>query len=99
MHPVVSIGETFVYKVNDVPVILVHLVNAMRGEDDGFAEVDGIFQVSDNPIVTLFEGGMLGNMKLTSLSDDGIEFRERYVSDSDKEQPGPFSDWICIKSY
>ena len=37
----VSIGDTFVYKVNDVPVILVHLANAMRGEDLGFAEVDG----------------------------------------------------------
>ena len=28
---VVSIGDTFVYKVNDVPVILVHLANAMQG--------------------------------------------------------------------
>ena len=33
----VSIGDTFVYKVNDVPVILVHLANAMRSNDLGFA--------------------------------------------------------------
>jgi S-layer protein (TIGR01567 family) len=72
---IVSMGGTYVYKIDEVPIILVHLVNAMSGEDSGFAEVDGIFQVSDNPIVTLFEGGRLGNMKLTSHSDDGIEFR------------------------
>ena len=47
----------------------------MNSENTGFTEVDGVFQVSDDPIVTLFEGGRLGNMKLTSLSDNGIEFR------------------------
>ncbi len=70
---VVSIGENFVYKVNDLPVILVHLVNAMSGgKGDGFAEVDGIFQISDFPYIKLFEGGRLGNMKLTDISEDGI---------------------------
>jgi len=72
---VVSIGDTFVYKVNEVPVILVHLANAMRGGDDGFVEVDGIFQVSDVPYIKLFEGGLLGNMELTDLSEDGIVFQ------------------------
>ncbi|MEI6103779.1 MAG: S-layer protein domain-containing protein [Methanothrix sp.] len=72
---IVSMGGTYVYKIDEVPIILVHLLNAMSGENSGFAEVDGIFQVSDNPIVTLFEGGRLDNMKLSSLADDGIEFR------------------------
>ncbi|MEI8003223.1 MAG: S-layer protein domain-containing protein [Methanothrix sp.] len=72
---VVSIGDTFVYKVNDVPVILVHLASAMRGAEEGFAEVEGIFQVSDEPYIKLFEGGLLGNMKLTDLSEDFIEFQ------------------------
>ena len=72
---VVSIGDTFVYKVNEVPVILVHLANAMRGGDEGFAEVDGVFQVSDVPYIKLFEGGLLGNMELTDLSEEGIEFQ------------------------
>ncbi|MHB8117442.1 MAG: S-layer protein domain-containing protein [Methanothrix sp.] len=72
---IVSMGGTYVYKIDEVPIILVHLANAMGSENSGFAEVDGIFQVSDEPLVTLFEGGRLGNMKLTSLSDDGIEFR------------------------
>ena len=72
---VVSIGGTFVYKVGNMPVLLVHLANAMSSENSGFAEVDGIFQVSDEPIGKLFEGGKLGNMKLTDISADGIEFQ------------------------
>ena len=72
---VVSIGDTFVYKVNEVPVILVHLANAMRGGNEGFAEVDGVFQVSDVPYIKLFEGGLLGNMKLTDISEEGMEFQ------------------------
>jgi len=39
---VVDIGDTFVYKVNDVPLILVHIANAMRGSDDWIVEVDGV---------------------------------------------------------
>ncbi|OPY51142.1 MAG: hypothetical protein A4E49_02427 [Methanosaeta sp. PtaU1.Bin112] len=71
---VVSIGENFVYKVNDLPVILVHLVNAMSGANgEGFAEVDGIFQISDEANIRLFEGGQLVNMKLTDICEDGIE--------------------------
>ena len=84
---VVSIGDTFVYKVNEVPVILVHLGNAMRGADEGFAEVDGIFQISDEPYIKLFEGGLLGNMKLTDLSEKGIEFQNNisltFIRDSE----------------
>ena len=72
---VVSLGGTFKYKVNDVPVLLVHLAGAMKSEDKGFAEVDGIFQVSDLPDIKLFEGGRLGNMELIDLSEEGIEFR------------------------
>ena len=58
-----------------MPVLLVHLANAMSSENSGFAEVDGIFQASDESIGKLFEGGKLGNMKLTDLSADGIEFQ------------------------
>ena len=72
---VVSLGGTFTYKVDSVPVLLVHLASSMKGEDHGFTEVDGIFQVSDLPDIKLFEGGRLGNMELIDLSEDGIEFR------------------------
>jgi len=85
---VVSIGENFVYKVNDMPVILVHLLNAMSGgKGEGFAEVDGIFQISDVPYIRLFEGGLLGNMLLTDISEDGIELKNNVsfslISDSE----------------
>lgn len=72
---VVNIGDTFVYKVNGVPVILAHLANSMRSNDGGFASVDGVFQISDRPIARLIEGGIMSNMKLDELSEDGLEFR------------------------
>lgn len=71
----VSIGGTFVYKIGDVPIILVHLAEAMSGGNSGFAEVDGIFQVSDEPVISLLEGGRLDNFELTSLSEDIVEFK------------------------
>ncbi len=71
---IVSIGGTYVYKIDDVPVILVHLFNAMSSEESGFVEVDGIFQISDQPAIKLFEGGRLGYFELTELSEDGFKF-------------------------
>ncbi len=71
----VSIGGTFVYKVDDVPVVLAHLADAMSGNDSGFAEVDGIFQVSSDPDFTVFEGGRLLDLELTDLSSEGMEFQ------------------------
>jgi S-layer protein (TIGR01567 family) len=72
---IVSIGDTYVYKIDEVPIILVHLANAMSNGNSGFAEVDGVFQVSDEPDVKLFDGGRLGNLELTDLSEEGIEFQ------------------------
>jgi len=74
-NAVVNVGGTFVYRIDDVPIILAHLSNAMCGENStAFAEIDGIFQISDQPVVTLFEGGKLGNFKMTALADDYLEF-------------------------
>jgi S-layer protein (TIGR01567 family) len=72
---VVSLGGTYVFKIDDIPIIMVHLSNAMCGGDCGIAEVDGIFQVSDSPAIHLSEGSKLDNMKLTDISEEGIEFR------------------------
>ncbi|MDD1761954.1 MAG: hypothetical protein LUQ59_06935 [Methanothrix sp.] len=71
---VVDIGDTFVYKINDIPVILVHLANAMRGNDDGLAEIDAVFQVSDEPYFKIFDGGQIGNMMLSHYSEEDMEF-------------------------
>lgn len=72
---VVNVGDTYVYKIDDVPIIMVHIADAMCGEDCGIVEVDGVFQVSDDPAIKLVQGGHLDSMKLTELSEDGIEFR------------------------
>jgi S-layer protein (TIGR01567 family) len=72
---VVDVGDTYVFKIDDIPVILVHFVDAMCGGDCGIAEVDGVFQVSDSPAIHLSEGSRLDNMKLTDISEEGIEFR------------------------
>ena len=69
----VSIGEDFIYKIDDLPVIMVHLDNAMLGAGEGLAEVGGIFQISDRPNIRLFEGAMIGEMKLIDYSQSGIE--------------------------
>ncbi len=69
---VVIIGESFVYKIDDLPVILVHLTNAMLGAGEGLAEVEGVFQISDEPNIRLFEGAMIGEMKLTDFSQFDI---------------------------
>ena len=70
---VVSTGGTYVFKIGNIPIILVHISKAMRGEGSGDVEVDGVFQVSDAPDIRLFEGGKLGNMEVTALSEDLIE--------------------------
>ncbi len=72
---VVSSGDSYVYKVSDVPVILVHLSNAMSGDNLGLGEVDGVFQVSDLPDVSLSEGRKLGNMEVTDVSEEGLELK------------------------
>jgi S-layer protein (TIGR01567 family) len=74
MHwAIVSTGDTFVYKIGNVPIILAHLSEVMRGVDYGAAEVDGVFQVSDIPNIRMSEGNKLGNMDVTHLSEDLLE--------------------------
>jgi S-layer protein (TIGR01567 family) len=76
VHSSVASSEgTFVYKKDDTPVIMVHLANAMKSPNSGFAQIDAIFQISDIPSFKLFEGGKLGNMKLTALNEDILVFQ------------------------
>ena len=70
----VTVGQTFVYKVQDLPVILAHVSMAMRSQED-IAELDGIFQASDIPGIRLAVGGREGNMELSDLAEDRIEFK------------------------
>jgi len=70
----VTVGETFVYKVQDLPVILAHVSTAMRSQED-IVELDGIFQASDISGVRLTVGEREGNMELSDLAEDRIEFK------------------------
>jgi S-layer protein (TIGR01567 family) len=72
---VVSMGGTYAYKIGDLPVILVHLANAMSTENSGFAEVKGVFQVSDAPDIKLNEGERIDDMEVTALSEESIELK------------------------
>jgi S-layer protein (TIGR01567 family) len=71
----VSTGGTYVFKIENIPIILVHVAKAMRSNNSGVVEVDGIFQISDTPDITLVEGAKLGEMELTDLSENQIELR------------------------
>ena len=77
-------------------MILVHLANAMRSNDLGFAEVDAIFQVSDEPSVKLFEGGRLGNMELNDLSEDNIKFQNAKSLTFTRNAVVPLTDDLAI---
>lgn len=93
---VVSIGGTYVFKIEDVPVIMIHLANAMYGGDHGTAEIDGIFQVSDSPTIRLLEGAKLDNMKLTDISEDGIEFRNDVDLSLNRDTVVPLLDGLAL---
>ncbi len=93
---VVNVGETYVYKIDDIPVILVHLTDAMCGGDCGIAEVDGVFQVSDSPAIHLSEGSRLDNMKLTDISEEGIEFRTDVDLNLNRNTVVPLLDGLVL---
>jgi S-layer protein (TIGR01567 family) len=73
---VVSIGGTYVFKNGDeLPLILVHVSNAMGGDKNGTVEVDGVFQIGDLPSITMKDGDRLGNMELLDLTEQEIVFK------------------------
>ncbi|HSD59026.1 MAG TPA: S-layer protein domain-containing protein [Methanotrichaceae archaeon] len=92
----VSVGDTYVFKKDDIPIILVQVADAMCGENCGIVEVDGVFQVSDDPVIQLVEGGRLDNMKLTDLSEDGIEFRTNKDLNLKKDSVVPLLDGLLL---
>ncbi len=73
---VVSIGGTYAFKNgDDLPLILIHVSNAIGGDKNGTVEIDGVFQLGDAPVVRMKDGDKLGNMELVDLTDQEIVFR------------------------
>ncbi|MDM7913110.1 MAG: S-layer protein domain-containing protein [Methanotrichaceae archaeon] len=93
---VVNVGETYAFEIDDIPVILVHFANAMCGRNCGIAEVDGVFQVSDSPSIHLSEGSRLDNMKLTDISEEGIEFRNDVDLNLNRNTVVPLLDGLVL---
>ena len=93
---VVSIGETYVYKIDDFPVILVHLANAMSNENSGFAEVKGVFQVSDTPNIKLYTGERFDEMVVTDLSEDGVELKNDYAITLSRDSVKPLAGGLVL---
>ncbi|UEC43498.1 MAG: S-layer-related duplication domain protein [Methanothrix sp.] len=76
---VVGTGETYAYDGDDglLPAILVHVGVAMRGAAESIVDLDGLFQVRDRPTIELFDGEIIDDMKVATLSDDRIELVNR----------------------
>lgn len=70
---VVGIGGTYAFKnEGDLPLILIHVSNALGGDKNGTVEIDGVFQLSDTPVVSMKDGDKLGDMELVDLTDKEI---------------------------
>ena len=74
---VVAVGDTYVYKVGDRrhPIILAHVRSAMQGAEMAIVDIDGIFQIQDVPTIKIEAGGLIGEMEVTTLSEDRIELQ------------------------
>ena len=68
---VISTGGTHAFKQGDLPLIIVHISDAMKGDKAGIVQIEGVFQVSDQPL-NLCQGEKLDNLEVIDVSDDGI---------------------------
>lgn len=66
--------KTDLGKVEDVPIIAVHLSEIFRGTETNAVFVEGIFQISDQ-YVELENGDEFGEMEVSSVSSSGIKMR------------------------
>ncbi len=75
-NPSATADKTYVYRSGlgsseDVVVIAVHFKNAYRDEIQAAITVDGVWQISDQPI-SVAPGTQFEKMSIASLSSDGI---------------------------
>lgn len=74
---VVGEGSTYVWKhpETDIPLIMLHIRSGMHGRDEDRVDIDGIFQVSTSPAVTIADGSTIGMLKVSDISGDRMELR------------------------
>lgn len=61
---------------NNLVIIAVHFKNAFMGADQGIGTIDGIFQISDEPISVMSEA-VFGKMTISDVTDDHIAMDNR----------------------
>jgi S-layer protein (TIGR01567 family) len=76
---IVKSPDTYVYKkdlgkLDDVPIVVVYISNVFAGTESDMLTIDGIFQISDNPI-SIDTGCKYGEMEITSASSSKIEMK------------------------
>jgi len=72
----VDAGETYVYKkdlgkLDDVPIIAIHIGSVFAGTETNMVEIDGFFQISDD-YETIDDDDNYGEMEIRSSSKSGI---------------------------
>ena len=69
-------SATYQYKVDiageDTPLVLAHISNVFASAESALVTVDGLFQISDT-FAAVEDGGKYNKMKVTSVSDTGVE--------------------------
>ena len=74
---VVKSNSTYIYKkdlgdVNDLPIIMVHLNNVFKNETKSFATIDGVFQISDQYVISIEPGLGMEDLEIVSVQPVGI---------------------------
>jgi hypothetical protein len=55
-------------------VLAVHIKNSFRGADLNIATVDGVWQISDKPLI-LREGGQIGKLKVQKIDPAALSIQ------------------------
>jgi hypothetical protein len=76
-NSVVKSDSTYVYKkdlgdIKDLPIIMVHLNSVFNNGTKSFATIDGIFQISDQYLLSIDQGLLIGDLEIISIQPNGI---------------------------
>jgi S-layer protein (TIGR01567 family) len=83
---VVKSNSTYVYKkdlgdVKDLPIIMVHLNNVFKNDSKSFATIDGVFQISDQYVISIEPGLGMEDLEIVSVQPIGIfMFNDEYIN-------------------
>lgn len=96
---IVRNNDDFAFKVgaDDLPVIVAHVLTAMRGSNESVVELDGIFQISDEASIVLSDGMVIDEMEVTDISSDRIEMRNRMAITLIQDRIIPLADRLFVR--